>query len=49
MAIQCKLLAFMKKKEQSMILEIFKRSGLHLLKDILLIGDKGYQVLKLYY
>ena len=30
-------------------LEIFKRSGFHLLKDILLIGDKGYQGLKVYH
>jgi len=30
-------------------LEIFKRSGYHFLKDILLVGDKGYQGLKLYH
>ena len=30
-------------------LEIFKRSRVNLLKDILLIGDKGYQGLKLYH
>jgi len=30
-------------------LEIFKRSGYHFLKSILLVGDKGYQGLKLYH
>ncbi|MDR1240413.1 MAG: transposase [Oscillospiraceae bacterium] len=30
-------------------LEIFKRSEYHFLKDILLVGDKGYQGLKLYH
>ena len=29
--------------------EIFKRSKYHFLKDILLIGDKGYQGLKEYH
>jgi hypothetical protein len=30
-------------------LEIFKKSKFHFLKDILLVGDKGYQSLKLYH
>ena len=30
-------------------LEVFKKSNFHFLKDILLVGDKGYQGLKLYH